>query len=172
MQRALESWIDRRHYRPPHVETLSVIIAFLAVHVEEATRKRWIDDPFTAQAIVAGLNKILATYGLDGAAQQPPELFAAPEFREARKLKWRTPKRLGGAMANMLSLLIISAGMPDRLAKLGLPRLGKPSDPEAAAIFESWGHDRTFRRLGSRNLESRTKRAIELLEVLKRELQT
>jgi hypothetical protein len=170
MQRALESWIACRHNRPPHVEILSAIVAFLAVRAEQATSQRWIDHPFTAQAIVAGLNEILAKYGLDDAAEPPPELFAA--FEGARKLK-STPKELGGAIARVLSMFIILAGMEsDQLAKLGLPKSGaRPSDPEAAAIFESWGHDRTFRTF--RTPGSRTKLVIDALkEVLKRRLQT
>src|SRR5262249_22801906 len=59
MQRALESWMERHHSGPPHIGALGEIAVQLGQFAELFTRKKWSDDPFTAQAIVAALNQLM-----------------------------------------------------------------------------------------------------------------
>jgi hypothetical protein len=125
IQEALDSWIERRHSRPPHIEALSGIAAQLGSLVELFTRKKWSDDPFTAQSIVVALNQLMTHLDLGGVAKQPAGMdLDSPD----------SPKVLGKAMAFTYFGFLHIAGTEKLVG--------------ATAEFEAL--KRTLRKLGSR----------------------
>jgi hypothetical protein len=62
---------DRDHNRHRHVRGLAETIATLTDWVEEATQKRWIDDPFTAEALRRGIEFLVFHFGAPGTPEVP-----------------------------------------------------------------------------------------------------
>jgi hypothetical protein len=134
MQRALESWIERHHNRPPHIEALSVIAGLLGGHAEFFTGKRWIDDPFTAQATAAALRRLMAFLDLGGLVKKPSS------YKKPSWLKSDSPRALG---ENLAFALITALSLAERDAKNLPSRL-----TDKAAAFADL--KRMLRGLGSR----------------------
>jgi hypothetical protein len=51
LRAALTAWDRRGEMRSLHIEALATAIAVLADRIEEATGKRWVDDPLTSQLV-------------------------------------------------------------------------------------------------------------------------
>jgi hypothetical protein len=141
IQKALDSWIERHHDRPPHIEELSLIAMSLGRQAENFTGKRWSDDPFTAQAIVAAFNQLMIFRDLGGVAKKPSN------FEKSPVLKSNTPKAVGKLLALGL-IMLIGAALTDPKELDRYPKSADPADDEAwAAYFEDYR--RMFRRFGS-----------------------
>jgi hypothetical protein len=129
MQRALESWIGRHHSRPPHIEALGEIAVQLGQFAEVSTLKKWTDDPFTAQAIVAALSQLMTHLDLGGVAKGP----------------LNSPQAVGDLLAFHTVLGIYASGLwTEELAAVLKAKASDFLTTEFDAL------KRTFRNLGSR----------------------
>src|SRR6266478_6986236 len=80
IERRLEDSIKNektRKWGPPHVEAVLLFLVQLIESVESETGQRWIDDPFTFQAVYSGINRTLSMLMPDGDVVQPDRIKAA-----------------------------------------------------------------------------------------------
>jgi len=62
---------DHEHNRHRHIRALAEAVAILTHGVERATQKRWIDDPFTAEALRRGIEFLVFHFGAPGTPEVP-----------------------------------------------------------------------------------------------------
>src|SRR5262249_21894928 len=110
LSHAADRWVRCFRKTDLHTEALGHMIALVAENVEAATGRRWIDDPFTAEALRRDVEFVLYHFGAstDGALEIPPKVEAAaakvpPTHREFAK----TPA--GVSKAGMIITLIEGA---------------------------------------------------------------
>jgi len=60
LRAALTSWDRRGEVRSLHTEALATAVAVLADRIEEATGKRWLDDPLTSQLVRERVEQLVA----------------------------------------------------------------------------------------------------------------
>jgi predicted transcriptional regulator len=130
MQRALADWIERHHNRPPHIEALGWIAVQLGQYAEFFTRKKWTDDPHTAQTIVTALNQLMTFLDLDRVAKKR----SGPEFDSTK---------LGRVAAREVVMGLHVAGIRPEEYHAGLKSPAADDDVVNAL-------KRTFKNLGSR----------------------
>jgi hypothetical protein len=120
-----------------HVRALIDAIGLLAKNLERRTAKRWVADAFTAQALTAGVDRLLFHFGRYGKPVVPAAIKAAAAKMPATEREtYCTPKSLGESEAGMLISMIENA----------LPPL--PLKPEFGPSL-GWGHYELLRDLGS-----------------------
>jgi hypothetical protein len=120
-----------------HIRALIEAIGLLAKNLERRTSKRWVADAFTAQALSAGVDRLLSHFGRYGKPVVPEGVkAAAAKMPAAETERYCTPKGLGESEAFVLITMIESA----------LPPL--PLKPEFGPSL-GWGHYELLRDLGS-----------------------
>jgi hypothetical protein len=120
-----------------HVRALIEAIGLLAKNLERRTSKRWVADAFTAQALIAGVDRLLFHFGRHGNPVTPEAIKAtAAKMPAAERESHCTPKSLGESEAGMLITMIENALPPLPLKLEFGPSLG-------------WGHYELLRDLGS-----------------------
>jgi hypothetical protein len=95
IERALREWVyqERGH---AHVRGLAHAITLLIRTMEGTTQGRWLDDPFTCQAVRLGIETLLFHFGPQGAPAVPASVAAAsakmpPEAAD----RFQTPSGFG-----------------------------------------------------------------------------
>jgi hypothetical protein len=109
---------DYEHKSHRHILGLAEAIALLTHWVEARTQKRWIDDPFTGEALRRAIESFVVRFGAPGA----PEIPASVKEAWARMLptlpyrdQFLTPTGVGHDVANHLISWIEHLGR-DRLS--------------------------------------------------------
>jgi hypothetical protein len=82
LRAAFTSWDRRGEVRSLHTEALATAVAVLADRIEEATGKRWLDDPLTSQLVRERVEQLVAH--LIPAPAEPASVPA--EIKEAADL--------------------------------------------------------------------------------------
>ena len=78
---------ETRKWGPPRTESMMFFLAQLIDSIESETGQRWIDDPFTFQAVYFGLNLIFSMLKPDGDVVPPNRIKAAFEASRAAEEK-------------------------------------------------------------------------------------
>jgi TraY domain len=121
---------DYEHNRNRHIRGLAEAIAILTHWVERATQKRWIDDPFTAEALRRGIEFLVFHFGAPGTPEVPAEVPASVKDAAARvPLQARdqsmTPAGVGHAEAGgLISWIEMNLNEGGRLSR------SSPTPPE------------------------------------------
>jgi len=150
IQEALDSWIERLHSRPPHIEALSSLAVSLGFSAESFTGKHWNDDLFTAQAIVAALNQVMTFRDLGGVAKKPSNYIVKKPSSYKKPFLWITdsPKALGDTLAFSLIMMVGTAGARSEEFAAYLKTTTQAGDDAVAAVLTNY--KRMFRGIGSR----------------------
>jgi hypothetical protein len=121
----------------PHVRGLVEAVGSLVRNLERRTAKRWIADAFCAQALIAGVDRLVFHFGKYGKPAVPAAIkAAAAKMPAAERESYCTPRGLGELEASMLIALIEGALEPLPLKPEWGPSLG-------------WGPWELLRDLGS-----------------------
>lgn len=139
IQRGLNDWVRRYDEPALHIAALSHAVNLLGGIVENATGKRWIEDPFTGEALRHAVNTLVLHFApmTDGAANIPPVVqHAANRMPEPGRDQYLTPSGLGQMQAFSVITQIENA----------------PSEEKAPPGFsrpDEWGFWQILRDLGS-----------------------
>jgi hypothetical protein len=108
------SW-DRRD--AVHVRGLARVITLLIRTVERATQRRWLDDPFTCEAVRLGVETLLFHFGPQGAPVVPAGVAAASARMPAQTAeRYRTPAGLAEMETfNLIAHVEASPEPPERI---------------------------------------------------------
>jgi hypothetical protein len=86
-------WQDRAE---PHIAGLAHAITLLSQAIERATQKRWLEDPFTGEAVHHGIKTLLLHFGPQGTPLVPSSVQTASARMPTQLAdSYRTPTGLG-----------------------------------------------------------------------------
>jgi len=120
-----------------HIRGLIQAIGLLAKNMERKAAKRWIADAFIAEALRAGVDRVLFHFGRSGKPVVPAGIkAAAAKLPPAERKSYCTPKGFGESEAGMFISMIEGALPPLQLKAEFGPSLG-------------WGPWELLRDLGS-----------------------
>ena len=142
---------DRDHNRHRHVRGLAETIAILTDWVEEATQKRWIDDPFTAEALRRAIEFLVFHFGAPGPPQVPASVKdAAARMPPQARDQSMTPAGVGHAAAGgLISWIEMNLNEGGRLSR---PFVTDPHkfDPSKFYVPQEWYlYSQLFSDMGS-----------------------
>jgi hypothetical protein len=119
VQSGLKSWVGRNP--KPHVATFAYAIALLIERIEQATKRRWIKDKFTGEAVRHAMERLAFHFAPfpDGPQAVPPDVekSAAKMPPQARE-RHRTSAGFGEDQAGLLIAMIENAAALDKPAGL------------------------------------------------------
>jgi hypothetical protein len=137
---------DRDHKRKRHVRALAEAVALVTERVEGATEKRWLDDPFTGDALRHAIEFLVFHFAPHGALEVPAKVEAAaarmpPQARD----KYLNPTEVGQHEAGwLISWIEMDLNQGGRLLR---PK--PPSRPESRVPDEWYTYAQLFSDLGS-----------------------
>jgi predicted transcriptional regulator len=134
IQRGLDDWIGSHHKPKLHIGALAHMTTLLAEAIEQATGRRWHEDPFTGEALRQGVEMLIFHFApaSDGPAPVPLKIEEATEVAmrmPGHPWKPRTTSELGTSQAGMIITLIENAAADDK-PSLRLERLKHLSDEQ------------------------------------------
>lgn len=144
---------DYEHNRHRHIRALAEAIAILIHWVERATQKRWIDDPFTAEALRRGIEFLVFHFGAPGTPEVPASVKdAAARVPLQARDQSMTPAGVGHAEAGgLISWIEMNLNEGGRLSR---PFVTDPRkldfDPSKLYVPAEWYlYSQVFTDLGS-----------------------
>jgi hypothetical protein len=144
---------DYEHNRHRHIRALAEAIAILIHWVERATQKRWIDDPFTAEALRRGIEFLVFHFGAPGTPEVPATVKdAAARVPLQARDQSMTPAGVGHAEAGgLISWIEMNLNEGGRLSR---PFVTDPRkldfDPSKLYVPAEWYlYSQLFTDLGS-----------------------
>src|SRR5262249_5517630 len=148
LREAIRYWIRCFRKTALHTEALGHMVALVAESVENATGRRWIDDPFTAEAVRRDVEFLVYHFGAFGPnvpAEVPPKVEAAaakrpPALRELA----RTPAGVSKA-GTIISMVEGAATDPDG-RKESRRSFREHWPAEFVHMFEHLGYDEARKR--------------------------
>ena len=142
---------DYEHNRDRHIRGLAEAIAILTHWVERATQKRWIDDPFTAEALRRGIEFLVFHFGAPGTPEVPASVKdAAARMPPQARDQSMTPAGVGHAAAGgLISWIEMNLNEGGRLSR---PFVTDPHkfDPSKFYVPQEWyPYSQLFSDMGS-----------------------
>jgi TraY domain len=144
---------DYEHNRDRHIRGLAETIAILTHWVERATQKRWIDDPFTAEALRRGIEFLVFHFGAPGTPEVPASVKdAAARVPLQARDQSMTPAGVGHAEAGgLISWIEMNVNEGGRLSRKPppVPEFLKPRISKFYVPQEWYLYSQLFSELGS-----------------------
>ena len=144
---------DYEHNRDRHIRALAEAIAILTHRVERATQKRWIDDPFTGEALRQGIEFLVFHFAAPGTPEVPASVKgAATRVPLQARDQSMTPAGVGRTEAGgLISWIEMNLDEGRRLSR---PVITDPSkldfDPRKLYVPSEWYlYSQLFSDLGS-----------------------
>ena len=142
---------DYEHNRHRHIRALAEAIAILIHWVERATQKRWIDDPFTAEALRRGIEFLVFHFGAPGTPEVPASVKdAAARVPLQARDQSMTPAGVGHAQAGgLISWIEMNLDEGGRLSRRP-PPVPEFLKPRKFYVPDEWKlYSQLFSEMGS-----------------------
>ena len=97
--------------KPAHIRSLAKAVSLLVTQIEQKTGRRWLNDPFTADAARQGIAALLARISpaSDGPVPVPPDIESYAAKFPSFGVTLKSPMSLGAFEAEVLLYLIENA---------------------------------------------------------------